>query len=398
MRARLSLFRVACLLFVGASVVPIEACPGAAIEVDVREFGAKGDGVHDDGPALRAAIASARERAGPVVIRVPAGEWAYRGRIDFVGTSLRGAGMDATRLLALDAADSALILRGRDVSMAGFTVAGVRAPRERSRADVAAGILVQGARGFSIRGVRVVHTASVGMMINDSSGSSSEQAYIADCHVAATMADGIHITNGSRYITVTRNFVHGTGDDAIAVVSYRRNHTVCGDIDIASNAVGWNSHGRGLAVAGGERVAIVGNAIERTAGAGVYVAAERSYDTYGVRDVVVLANRIFAPVRAAGLWHGGVHVSGRDVSPERAEAHDTVERVRIAGNVIEDAPRAGIALLHGAREAVLADNAVVRSRGERVRIGPGARAVRAEGEGVRDGSVATDRSGEAGRP
>lgn len=48
----------------------------APVEVDVRDFGAKGDGQHDDGPAIRAALEAARANNGaPTVVVLPAGRY-----------------------------------------------------------------------------------------------------------------------------------------------------------------------------------------------------------------------------------------------------------------------------------------------------------------------------------
>ena len=46
------------------------------VTLDVRDFGAKGDGVADDGPAIRRALAEAKKRApAPVTVRIPAGTY-----------------------------------------------------------------------------------------------------------------------------------------------------------------------------------------------------------------------------------------------------------------------------------------------------------------------------------
>jgi len=46
--------------------------------VNVRDFGAKGDGVTDDGPAFRAAIAAARQKSAPVRLVIPGGTYLIR--------------------------------------------------------------------------------------------------------------------------------------------------------------------------------------------------------------------------------------------------------------------------------------------------------------------------------
>ena len=49
------------------------------VELNVRDFGAKGDGTADDGPAIRQALAAAKEKSpAPVVVRIPAGTYLVR--------------------------------------------------------------------------------------------------------------------------------------------------------------------------------------------------------------------------------------------------------------------------------------------------------------------------------
>ena len=55
----------------------VSAAPrGGMSELNVRDFGAKGDGVQDDGPAIRAALDAAKRLGGtPCVVRLPAGTY-----------------------------------------------------------------------------------------------------------------------------------------------------------------------------------------------------------------------------------------------------------------------------------------------------------------------------------
>lgn len=50
----------------------------AAVTLNVRDYGAKGDGVSDDGPAMRAAIEAAKAKNAPVTIVIPAGTYVIR--------------------------------------------------------------------------------------------------------------------------------------------------------------------------------------------------------------------------------------------------------------------------------------------------------------------------------
>ncbi len=354
---------------------------GASI-IDVRDFGAVGDGIADDGKAIRDALREGA-RSGGGRVYIPAGRYRYEGLMTLEGCVVRGAGIGKTVLLAADRSASALVVRGRNSGLSDLSIAGAGRVDKRSQANRAAGIFVHGARHFRIQRVAVTGMASVGIMIDASGGSAMERAVVEDCHIEDTMADGIHMTNGSRWITVARNVVRNTGDDSIAVVSYRRNASVCGDIQIVGNLVGWNGHGRGVSTVGGERVIIAGNLISDTNGAGIYIASEGSYNTYGCRDVAVVSNRLRNVVSADGPWHGGIHVSGRSKDLSAVGDGEALEGVLIARNRVEGAGRAGIAVFNGVRHVVIRGNRVKASRGDGIRIGPGVAAVQM-GDGACD--------------
>ena len=72
--------------------------PQVAVKTDARQAGCAGDGTHDDLPALQKAVDSV-ERPGAVFL--PAGTYLLRGELKLPsGVVLRGAGPEATRLIA----------------------------------------------------------------------------------------------------------------------------------------------------------------------------------------------------------------------------------------------------------------------------------------------------------
>lgn len=77
--------------------------------VDVADFGARGDGAHDDLPPIQAAIAHAKARGGGVV-RLGRGTYAVGGTVLLPsGVWLAGQGPGATRLRLRDAVDADLV-------------------------------------------------------------------------------------------------------------------------------------------------------------------------------------------------------------------------------------------------------------------------------------------------
>jgi parallel beta-helix repeat protein len=167
-----------------------------------------------------------------------------------------------------------------------------------------------------VRGNRVVQGGDAGTSLANSASSAGIFIYhatnflVAENTVSRSLADGIHITSGSSNGRVLNNDVKEPGDDMIAVVSYigdasttassiaanfaaRKARDLNHHITIAGNTVSGQYWGRGISVVGGENVTIENNTIDRTThAAGVYLARETGYLTFGVRNVLVRNNTI----------------------------------------------------------------------------------------------------------
>ena len=110
--------------------------------------------------------------------------------------------------------------------------------------------------------------------------------------VLNTKSNSIHLSGGAHHIYVAGNKVRNSGDDNIAVVTYAYHPINTYQVLIENNDVADQPWGRGISVVGGENVTIRNNKITRSADAGVYLAAESSWTTRGVRNVLVKGNRI----------------------------------------------------------------------------------------------------------
>jgi len=167
-----------------------------------------------------------------------------------------------------------------------------------------------------VRGNRVVQGGDPGTSLANGASSAGIFIYhatnflVAENTVSRSLSDGIHITSGSSNGKVLNNTVKEPGDDMIAVVSYigdpsttaasiaanfsaRKARDLNHHITIAGNTVSGQYWGRGVSVVGGENVTIENNVIDRTThAAGVYLARETGYLTFGVRNVLVRNNTI----------------------------------------------------------------------------------------------------------
>ncbi|QQJ96304.1 right-handed parallel beta-helix repeat-containing protein [Burkholderia ambifaria] len=194
------------------------------------------------------------------------------------------SGYGAT-LAATNPADQTIVMRGAGSTLVGVTLAGTGTTRlttpESTKVEVT-GADVQ------VLGVTIQGGASAGIFVFGGSGIA-----IVGNTVRATLADGIHTTYGSINVLVQNNTVTGTGDDLIAVVSYLGDGRLSSNVLIDHNSVSGNAWGRGITVVGGQGVTISNNTVDGVEkAAGILVAQEDSWKTYGSSNVVIAGNTV----------------------------------------------------------------------------------------------------------
>jgi hypothetical protein len=284
--------------------------------INVKERGAKGDGTTDDTAAIATAIAA-----------IPAGGRLYfppgtynatisvTSKSNFTilgdGATITGA-TDATSIITL-------------TSCTSFEIAGlnIRHTTAAARNSTGYGIKLVSCTDGVIRGNLVFNTCAAGIF--DQTGT---RISITNNTVRDNLADGIHTTGASKYVTITGNRTHTTGDDGISTVSYLTDGAACSDITITGNVV-FQAKARGISCVGGDGVTIVGNTTDSTTGAGVYLAREAGFSTYGVLNATVSGNTIKAAnsYNSPGFTHAAIHVSGDS-------ATYTVDGVHVGSNHI----------------------------------------------------------------
>jgi len=212
---------------------------------------------------------------------------------------------------------------------------------------------------------------------------------IAENTIRRTLADGIHITNGSNNGKVMYNTVSETGDDMIAMVSYMgagwqtRAKTVPGwttsfpaeslvhDIYVANNDLGGNYWGRGIGIVGASNITVKSNNIHNvTRAAGILIGQEGNYYTFGSKNILITDNTIskiqttaaaYVPTADTALQrvlsttnvtgHGGIEIyaygnAAADASDPVLRPFITVSNIQIQNNtiseVVRDAVRIGV--------------------------------------------------------
>jgi hypothetical protein len=297
----------------------LPAQPRAAV-LDVRAFGAIPDDGEDDGPAIQAALDALAPNQWLVF---PAGTYEHARRLE---VRVPGAVLwsDGATLHATNPDDQAVMLQADRASIYNFTLTAETTVRRNAPWQARIAIFERVDRkvplaGNVIQGNHIVPAGAPGTPTANSASSAgifvfrAQGFLVAGNEVRRSLADGIHVTAGSRAGRVIGNVVRETGDDMIAMVSYlatgdwktttgsmaaeaaksRREFDLVRNIRVEGNDLEGNYWGRGISVVGGADITVRDNRVAGTAmAAGILLARETSYTTFGVSNVMVEANRI----------------------------------------------------------------------------------------------------------
>ncbi|BDI06840.1 lipoprotein [Sphaerotilus microaerophilus] len=347
--------------------LPAATATGRHPVIDVTRYGARPDDDQPDDAGVERALQAAQP--GDWIVFPPGRYLQKRSWLFTVpGVTLWGPG---ARVHALDPADQTFGLRADGLRMFGFTLTAAtdhrRTQLNNERVTIAPGRAPTRAsppvRHVLVRGITIEPEAgapfaasAAGIFVYHAS-----HFTIAENHIRATLADGIHITDGSRVGRVIGNQVSQTGDDAIATVTYLGDEGLARlrkgleadperqvrDILIEANTVGGNAWGRGIGVIGSERITVRGNLIRGVElAAGIIVAQEGVYKTPGARDVLIEGNQI-RDIQVAGqaadparrrarTGHAGIEIHAYANPPGDAADPFVAERLRVRNVLVRN--------------------------------------------------------------
>ena len=286
----------------------------------VRDFGALPDDNRDDTDAIQRALDAMR--AGETLVFSPGRYQISRSlRVRNPGITITGA--NAT-IHATNPDDQALVIEADNTTVSSLTFTAVtdvrRSAAWHSRIVVAADIGGGNYRyvyNTVIRDNRIVNAGEPGTPTANSASAGgillmhANGFLVTGNTVVRTLADGIHVTAGSKNGRILNNVVRETGDDMIGVVSYtsssspvspatvlaswntRVENYLVRNILVAGNQLSGPYWGRGIAVVGGQSITITRNTIDNMPlAAGVFLAREAGYQTFGVENVLIADNLI----------------------------------------------------------------------------------------------------------
>lgn len=262
-----------------------------------EEYGAVGDGRADDTEALQAALASLRP--GSALRLRPGATYAHSAVLVVTTDDVRIHGR--ALFLATEEERSAVVLEGDRATLEGVDLA-VAATTRRWSSPEQHKLVVRGS-GSVVADVRVRGSAAAGIFVEGAS-----DFVLRDILVEDTRADGIHLTAGAEDGRVERVEARGTGDDALAIVSYAGAPPVR-RISAEGVVVHGTTWGRGVAVVGGEDIRLRDLHVEDSSAAGLLVATEGDpWHSTDVHRVDAQDVRIVSANRDPEVDHGAVLV------------------------------------------------------------------------------------------
>lgn len=315
------------LFMLAANAASAQTIPGKPANkwacINITSYGAKSNGA-DATQAIQNAIDAARARTEKCVY-IPTGTF-NKGRLRLDGVKLIGDGPGSV-LRGGNPGNHQQKVAGSGAGLYDlklFTVATYRTDDNdaavfidmRSNSWVIDNVIIDGANGPGI--------------INYG----GYNGRITRNQVLNSKSDGIHNSGGAYNLYIAGNKVRNSGDDMIAVVTYQYQADIAREVLIENNDLADQSWGRGISVVGGEKVTIRNNKIRSSADAGIYLAAETSWQTKGVNNVLVSNNTIDRAPQAY-IWHGHSSILAfGDIYDNRY----AIQYLAIRNNIITNAP------------------------------------------------------------
>jgi hypothetical protein len=328
------------------ALLPILAVSSQTIDITAPPYNA-GVAPADATSAIQGALYAAgavATQAAPVDVLVPAGTFQYSAVLSVPhDVRLRRWPEDTGgTLVATNPTDSAVHLTG-DRSGALFLVLQSPSSNARLTTPWSSSLWVGG-------GDHIVTSVSDTLVVgNDVSMSASAHVIGLAEHGGLWAfnqahdgyADTFHHTGGSSGCQVVGNRAEESatrGDDFYAFVGYAPDGDPVHHCTCIANW-GRNGPARGLSAVGGGFISFQSNDIAQTQAAGIYLAQEDGYGTFGTFDVRVLANRI-AQANLGSTHDGLLAFSDSPTASDTSTTFGTIpheiERLTIQNNDIRD--------------------------------------------------------------
>ncbi|NTZ81661.1 right-handed parallel beta-helix repeat-containing protein [Burkholderia metallica] len=249
------------------------------LPVSVRRFGVMGDGITDDTAALQVAL-----NAG-IPLYFPPGTYLYSNTLTAT-SSIIGAGWNSILQCTTSQGQNASIYW---TNASSFKIQNLQFFSKNAAGyynnENAGPVNLKNCNLFEISGCQINNAASQAVMMR-----ACINGKVFGNTLVNLWHDGFHVTGASSDITITNNEVINGGDDAFAVVGYQQDGVRPCRITISNNRVDKTKYARGIAIVGAQEITVAGNQIYNAQCAGIYVASEAIYATYGNANVKIIDN------------------------------------------------------------------------------------------------------------
>jgi len=288
----------------GAGAMPSNTPPPDAI--DVRAFGAKGDGSTDDQVALQNAFNAAK--ASGKSVWMGQGIYKHSGVLNIDGISVIGSG-SGTVLQATNPDQAAIKLTGNNSSLSNLKAESIGS--YRSSMPDAATVLIQNASNASVSNVTTIGATSNGIRLDNATNCT-----VSGCLVQGSNADGIALMNGSCNNLIQNCVVYQAGDDSFSSDSYVGDRTQNSGNVFRNDLAMDNAYGRGFALMGSNGDTIENSVSIGSKWVGIMTGTDSNSATMAGSNAKIVNNLILdwtgdEPIRATG---NGMSVQGNQTS------------------------------------------------------------------------------------
>ncbi len=309
------------------SVAAAGTAQAVAVKIPVTQYAACTGG--DDTAGLKTAITALK--TGDTLV-IPAGTICRHSdvlELKTPGVHLSGPGT----LLATNEARSAVWLNADDITVEGGLTLKASNITKRWNATQQHKLWLAGTHtGITVQDTTIDGSAAAGIFINGASNFTLNRVTVLN-----SMADGIHMTNGSHHGVVRDAVVRGPGDDGVAVVSYLSNPQATHDIQVINPKVYANTWGRGVSVVGGYNITYSNIYVEASNAAAVYIVqtsakdgVAASWDTHNVNNVKVTGGTLVNSNTNSTVNNGAIVIAAG------GPAGHTISNVAVSNLTIKD--------------------------------------------------------------
>ena len=253
----------------------------------VTDFGAHGDGITDDTDAIQTAFDALNPGdtlifpGGKTFVYTKTSTYKHPGYVLTVakpGVHITSDGAGAT-LLSKNEQTSEVFLNAGYITFDNLTVKSAGTTRRWDEYEKV-GVRLGEHDSITVNNVTVDGVGAAGIYVGG-----SRNFTISNVTVSNTRADSVHITEGASYGTVTNVTSDNSGDDGVSVVSYTADDGPVNNVTVTNATVNNQLWGRAFTVVGGDNIVFRNVTSNRSAGAALYIAAEKEWNTRAATNI-----------------------------------------------------------------------------------------------------------------